>query len=186
MSNRVLKSNLSTEGINGLIKQLTEYRENLDFIANEIVEKLAERGIKVAEYSVANDWRSYIEFKYEAFNLGEGEIVGQDIKAIHRIWYTSDKPNIRKQKEADVSPLWMSEFGAGFYALTGHRGTFPNQHNAFKSVWYWYDEAGNRYSSEDDYHMVATQPMYKAFADMFAYAEKVVKEVFEKYEFLGI
>ena len=183
MSKKVLTSNLSTEGINKLIKQLNTYKDELDIIADEIVQRLAERGIKVAEYSVMSDWRQCVEFKYEPKNLGEGELIGKDTTLIHRIWYTSDKPNLRKKKEADISPLWMSEFGAGQYALEGHRGTFPGQHQAFKSVWYWYDAAGNRYSSEDDYHMVSTQPMYRAFVDMMTNVEKVAKDVFEKYEF---
>ena len=183
MSNRVLKSNLSTEGLNNLISELKAYRDELDIIADEIVQKLVERGIRVAEYSVYNDWRNLIEFKYEPMNLGEGELVGKDAQVIHRVWYTSANKNIRKKKEADVSPLLMSEFGAGQYALHGHRGTFPGQHNAFKSVWYWYDEAGNRYSSEDDYHMISTQPMYRAFVEMMLNVEKVAKEVFDSYEF---
>lgn len=183
MSNRVFKSNLSTEGLNGLIRQLKRYESELDIIAEEIVETLAERGIKVAEYSVFADWRSLIEFKYEPKNLGEGELVGQDLTLIHRIWYTSEHPSIYNQREAYVSPLWMSEFGAGWYALEGHRGTFPGQRNAFRSEWKWYDGNGNEHSSEEDYHMIATQPMYKAFVDMMINAEKVVKEVFSKYEF---
>lgn len=183
MSNKVFKSDLSTEGLNRLIGQLKNYRDELDIIADEIVNKLAERGIKVAEYSVMSDWRSLIEFKYEPKNLGDGELIGQDLTLIHRIWYTSEHPNIRNQREAYVSPLWMSEFGAGPYALDGHRGTFPAQRNAFKSEWFWFDGNGNQHSSEEDYHMVATQPMYKAFVDMMVNAEKVVKEVFSKYEF---
>ena len=184
MSNRVFKSDLSTEGLNKLIKQLQTYRDELDIIADEIVQRLAERGIAVAEYSVMSDWRQCMEFKYEPKNLGQGELIGRDVQVIHRVWYTSDNPKIRKQKKADVSPLLMSEYGAGWYALAGHRGTFPGQHNAFKSVWFWYDEAGNRYSSEDDYHMIATQPMYRAFVDMMVNVEKVVKEVFSTYEFV--
>ena len=181
MSNRVLKSNLSTEGINALIAQLTEYSNNLEIIADKIVRRLAEMGIEVAQSVVYADWRQCIEFKYIPMKMGAGNLTAWDIEPIHRVWYTSDNKQIRKQKEADVSPLLMSEFGAGWYALEGHRGTFPGQHNAYKSVWYWYDEAGNRYSSEDDYHMVATQPMYRAFAEMMVIAERVVKEVFLEY-----
>lgn len=183
MSNKVLTSNLSTEGITKLIGQLNSYRNELDLVADEIVEKLAERGIKVAEYSVMSDWRQCVEFKYKPKFYGAGELVGKDTTLIHRVWYTSDNPKIRKEREADISPLWMSEFGAGPYALEGHRGTFPGQHQAFKSVWYWYDAAGNRHSSEDDYHMVSTQPMYRALVDMMVNVEKVAREVFKKYEF---
>lgn len=182
MSNRVYKSDLSTEGINGLIRQLKEYRDELDIIADEIVQKLAERGIAVAEYSVYSDWRSLIEFKYEPQNLGEGELIGKDITLIHRIWYYSKNVSIRTRREAYVSPLLMSEFGAGWYALDGHRGTFPGQRHAFESEWFWYDASGHKHSSEEDYHMIATQPMYKALVDMIENVEKVAKEVFRSYE----
>ena len=183
MSNKVFKSDLSTKGLKRLIKALETYEDELDIIANEIVERLAERGIRVAEYSVMSDWRPLIEFRYESSALGEGQILGQDITLIHRIWYTSENPSIYNQREAYVSPLLMSEFGAGKYALQGHRGTFPAQHNAFKSEWFWYDGNGNRHSSEEDYHMVATQPMYRAFVDIMLNVEKVAKEVFKHYEF---
>ena len=75
----------------------------------------------------------------------------------------------------------MSEYGAGFYALNGHRGTFPGQRHAFKSEWFWYDGNGVKHSSEEDYHMIATQPMYRALVDMMLNVEKVAKEVFGRY-----
>jgi len=178
MVNRIFSSDLSTEGLNRLIGQLNAYGDELDILADEMVQKLAEIGIAVAEYSVYGDWRECIEFKYEPMNLGEGELIGSDITLIHRIWYTSDHPSIRNQREAYVSPLWMSEYGAGPYAAEGHRGTFPAQRNAFKSEWFWYDASGNRHSSEEDYHMVATQPMYRALVAMMEKATEVAKEVF--------
>lgn len=180
---RVLTSDLSTQGLNRLIRQLKDFRDDLDIIADEIVNKLAERGIRVAEYSVYSDWRDLIEFRYEPMNLGEGELVGESITLIHRVWYTSSKASIQNEKEAYVSPLLMSEYGAGWYALNGHRGTFPGQRHAFESEWFWYDRNGKKHSSEEDYHMIATQPMYKALIDMIQNVQAVAKEVFDSYEF---
>ena len=77
----------------------------------------------------------------------------------------------------------MSEYGAGWYALNGHRGTFPGQTHAFESEWFWYDVFGRKHSSEEDYHMIATQPMYKALIDMIQNVQAVAKEVFDSYEF---
>lgn len=181
MSNRTYTSNLSTEGLNKLIEQLKAYETNLELIADEIVRRLAERGIRVAEYSVYSDWRSLVEFRYEAKGLGDGELIGKDKTLIHRVWYTSKNPSIRNQREAYVSPLLMSEYGAGPFALEGHRGTFPAQRHAKESEWSWFDANGKRHSSKEDYHMIATQPMYRALADMIANVEKVVKEVFKEY-----
>lgn len=179
----MLKSNLSTEGLNKLIKQLNFYKDELTIIADEIVSELAKRGISVAQYSVFNDWRQCIDFKYEPKNLGEGELIGKDITLIHRVWYTSGNPSLMNQREAYISPLWMSEYGAGKHALEGHRGTFPGQRNAFKSVWFWYDGNGEKHSSNEDWHMYATRPMYNALVEMMTNADKVVREIFSKYEF---
>lgn len=179
MSNRVYKSDLSVKGIDNLVSQLKHYADvDLAVISDKIVQRLAEVGMKVAEYSVYSDWRSYIEFRYDRIGIGNGELVGQDNALIHRVWYTKSG---LVAGEADISPLLMSEFGAGFYALAGHRGTFPGQHNAFKNVFYWKDETGKTHSSEEDYHMIATQPMYRAMIEMMQKAESVVREVFSEY-----
>lgn len=179
MSNRVLKSNLSTEGLQIVIEQLQKYSADLPVIADRIVRRLAERGLKVAEYSVYADWRQCIEFLYIPMRLGTGNVTAREIAPLHRVWYSKSGAI---SGEADISPLLMSEYGAGPYALTGHRGTFPGQHNAFKSEWFWYDINGHKHSSEEDYHMVATRPMYNALVDMIVNAERVAKEVFKAYE----
>ena len=177
MSNRVFKGNLSTEGIQGIIDELQKYADvDLPHLADELVRRLAEIGITVAEYSVFSSFRPYIEFKYETHGLGVGELVGQDNALIHRVWYTKGG---QVSGEADISPLLMSEYGAGPYALQGHRGTFPNQKNAFKSEWFWYDQSGVKHSSEEDFTMIATQPMYRALVEMMNRVTKVAKEVFK-------
>lgn len=176
MSNRVFKGNLSTEGINGIIAQLQRYNDvDLPHMADEIVRRLAEIGITVAEYSVYSTFRPYIEFRYEPESLGVGELVGSDNALIHRIWYTKGGA---VKGDADISPLLMSEYGAGPYALEGHRGTFPEQKHAFESEWFWYDSGGVKHSSEEDYTMVSTQPMYRALIEMTNKAVQVAKEVF--------
>ena len=107
MSNRTFRSNLSTEGLNKLIGQLKTYEDELDILADEIVQELADRGIRVAEYSVYGDWRPCIEFRYEPKNLGEGELIGEDITLIHRIWYTSKNVNIKRisSKSSNITVL---------------------------------------------------------------------------------
>ena len=176
MSNRVFKGDLSTEGINGIIAQLQRYNDvDLPHMADEIVRRLAEIGITVAEYSVYSTFRPYIEFRYEPESLGVGELVGSDNALIHRIWYTKGGA---VKGDADISPLLMSEYGAGPYALEGHRGTFPEQKHAFESEWFWYDSGGVKHSSEEDYTMVSTQPMYRALIEMTNKAVEVAKEVF--------
>lgn len=176
MSNRVFKGNLSTEGIKSIIDQLQHYADvDLPHLADELVRRLAEIGITVAEYSVYSTFRPYIEFRYDTKSLGVGELVGQDNALIHRVWYTKGGDI---KGEADISPLLMSEYGAGPYAMTGHRGTFPGQTHAFQSEWYWYDASGEKHSSEEDYTIIATQPMYRALIEMMQKVTAVAKEVF--------
>ena len=175
MSNRVFKGSLSTEGIQSIIDQLNHYANvDLPHLADELVRRLAEVGITVAEYSVFSAFRPYIDFRYETKSLGVGELVGQDT-LIHRVWYTKGGA---VKGEADISPLLMSEYGAGPYALQGHRGTFPNQTHAFQSEWYWYDASGTKHSSEEDYTIISTQPMYKALVEMMNKVTAIAKEVF--------
>ena len=177
MGNRVFKGDLSTEGIQGIIDQLTNYVEvDLPHMADEIVRRLAEIGITVAEYSVYPEFRPCIIFRYDTQSLGIGELVGEDATLIHRIWYTKGGA---VKGEADISPLLMSEYGAGPYADAEHRGTFPGQTHAHQSEWYWYDASGIKHSSEEDPTIVSTQPMYRALYQMFKSVERIAKEVFK-------
>lgn len=176
MSRKILKADLSTEGIQSIIDQLNYYTDvELMHKADVLVRRLAEIGITVAEYSVYSDFRPYIEFRYDSISLGNGELVASDNALIHRVWYTKGG---LVSGEADISPLLMSEYGAGPYALQGHRGTFPGQRNAFKSEWFWYDASGTKHSSEEDYTMISTQPMYRALIEMMKRVNAVAKEVF--------
>lgn len=176
MSSRVFKGDLSTKGIQSIIDQLKYYSEvDLPHLADVLVRRLAEIGITVAEYSVHSAFRPYIEFRYDSQSLGVGELVGQDNALIHRVWYTKGG---KVKGEADISPLLMSEYGAGPYAAQGHRGTFPGQTHAFQNEWFWYDETGNKHSSEEDYTIVSTQPMYKALVEMINKVNEVAREVF--------
>ena len=114
MVNRVFEGDLSTEGINNIIAGLNHYADvDLPHLADVLVRRLAEIGITVAEYSVYSTFRPYIEFRYESESLGVGDLVGSDNALIHRIWYTKGG-NVKG--EADISPLLMSEYGAGPYA----------------------------------------------------------------------
>lgn len=180
MSNRVFKGDLSTEGINSIIEQLKQYAEvDLPNMASELVRRLAEVGITVAEYTVYSDFRPHIDFVYKPDAVtpygAMGYLQAHDTALIHRVWYSKNGQMIG---DAYISPLLMSEYGAGPYAVTGHRGTFPGQKHAFESMWYWYDESGERRCSEDDYLMVPTQPMYKALVEMMNKVNEIAREVF--------
>ena len=180
MSKRIFKSDLSTNGISNIVSQLKDYEDEIIVKANMVVRQLAEMGIRVAEYSVYPEFQPHIDFVYEPLSSSteyrvDGQLVGRDNSVIHRVWYG------RKGKmagEADISPILMSEFGAGFYAEKDHRGTFPGQKHAMESQWFWRDASGELHSADEDYTMIATQPMYRAFVEMKQRVEEVVRNVF--------
>ena len=181
MSKRIFKSNLSVAGLHNMISDLHDYANDELYVkADMMVRLLADYGIRVAEYSVYDEFRPHIDFVYEPLSTStdyrvDGQLVGKDNSVIHRIWYG------RKGKvagSADVSPILMSEFGAGPYANKDHRGTFPKQKHAMESKWYWRDQAGELHSSDEDHTMISTQPMYHAFIEMVQKADMVARQVF--------
>ena len=179
MSKRIFKSDLSTDGITNIISQLYDYEDEIIVKAEMMVRLLADMGIRVAEYTVHEEFRPFIDFVYKpdirTDTEVEGNLIGKDNTLIHRVWYGRKGQLVGS---AFISPVMMSEFGAGPYAQNGHRGTFPGQKHAFETQWFWRDEAGELHSSEEDYTMVATQPMYHAFIEMMQKVDHVAKQVF--------
>lgn len=179
MSKRNFKSNLSISGINNIVSQLTDYEDEILVKAEMMVRQLADMGIRVAEYSVYNEFRPFIDFVYKPDHTTdtevEGNLIGKDNRLIQRVWYGRKGQMVGT---AYISPVMMSEFGAGPYAQEGHRGTFPGQKHAFESKWFWRDDAGELHSSEEDYTMIATQPMYHALVEMMQRVDEVARMVF--------
>ena len=179
MSKRTFKSDLSVNGIENIIGQLVSYEDEILIKAEQMIKELSLYGIKAAKYSVCNAFKPYVDFMYSLDFMTdtevEGNLVGEDNTLLQRVWY-----NRKGQLTgvAYISPIMMSEFGAGPHALEGHRGTFPSQKHAFDEKWFWRDEAGKLHPSDEDYTMVATQPMYHAFVEMIQRIDTVAKEVF--------
>ena len=177
MAKYKFKSNLSTNGINNLIKELNNYANViLQAKTDAFIEALANRGIKVAYEQMVGEFNGKVAFSYEYVSKGVGKLVGEDIQKILRVWYYS-KPNVGKIKDSYyISPLLMSEFGAGKYAPSEWRGSLGE--NGKKDVWGWYDENGTLHLSSEDPSIIPTHPMYNAFLEMKEVFEEVAKEVF--------
>lgn len=179
------KGNLSTKGIRDILRGLDNYRDTiLPDKCYLFMQRLAEKGIEVAYYSMDSEFAPCVEFHYEFvgrdINKSEGMLVGKTTKFIHRVWY---KPNGEESGSYDISPLAMAEFGAGWYASTNPWDSVPSTRgslgkNGLKSVWYWYDENGVKHSSEEDHTINPTHPMYRAFQQMMNECENVAHEVF--------
>lgn len=179
-----LTSDLSVDGLNKLARELNTYASMILPRKTQLfIEKLAERGIKVANYNIYSDFRGNITFTYNLTGTTitdvTGELVGMSIP-IHRQWYDK-KGNV--VGEYDIDPIAMAEFGAGWFASTNPWDNIPSTRgtlgkNGNKSEWFWLDAQGVKHSSEEDYTINPTRPMYKAYLEMMRVYKEVAQEVF--------
>ena len=187
-----IKLKLTEESINKAIQELERYKASIPKKLDLFVRRLSDEGIMVAEtYTQVqlDDMGSLgnlVEFNCKiehGQNVTIGYFVGKDkVKYISQ-WVVKD-PNTGREviKSAEVSPILFYEFGAGQYAIDGHRGTFPSDNpettkeHADNGWWYkdldgeWYHSVGTQ----------PTQPMYKAWEEMKKRIKKIGREVFKE------
>ena len=175
MGRRVIRGDLSEEGIQSIIDQLNAYKVDLNSKCELFTKTLADRGIATAIIrSQVNEFGKYIQFTQQTVPLmGYGIktlLIATQTGVIHREWLT-----LEGIKEVDVSPLLMAEFGSGVFADSKHRGTFPGQTHAFDDQWCWQDT-----NHEWHYSMgqVPSTPLYYAWIEMFQSINDVAREVF--------
>lgn len=155
------------------LKEYNEYIKSLNRKLKVFTERLANRGILIAESEVAEGYIGHIRFSTSITDTSNGYkavMLATDLSPIVARWQT--KEGI---KEADVSALLMSEFGSGQYAVEGHRGTFPGQTHAFQNSWSYMDLNGNWHTTKG---IRPTQPMFKAAKRMTDDIVEIAREVF--------
>lgn len=176
MAKRIIRGEFSSTGIQSIIDQLQEYKNDLHKKAEILCQKLAEEGMSVA---------------FE--RLGESPI-GKTINL--RIDMDSSHAGCKAMLIATgqtktnewgtVSTLLMVEFGAGIHynhdanpkaAEMGYGvGTFPDQKWAFnEGGWYYKDDNDKWHHS---YGIKATMPMYSASVAIRERIADVAREVF--------
>ena len=170
---------LSKSSVDKLKKELEAYRNDLPRKCERIVTELSKKGIDVAKSNVGN-FGKYITFTYQIEPNTSGckaVMLATNTGIIHSEWRTEDGV-----KSADVSPLFMVEFGSGLKAKNplnvpgGGTGTFPGQSHATEpSGWWWMDLEGEWHHSAG---LEPKAPMYKASIEMFNEVVKTVKAVF--------
>ncbi len=168
------KTDLSVSGIDNLISQLESYQDDLERKCQLFCEKLAEKGIEVAQRKLTGSgFSKYITFTVETAPEETGckaLMVASQTGSILSIWQSRDGV-----ESAEVSPLLMAEFGSGQYAVDGHRGTFPGQIHAFEDKWFWKDMENNWHSSSG---IKPRRPMFEAAQEMIRQVKEVEQEVF--------
>jgi len=195
MSQKNLSSNLSNGQLKHLVASLRRYRDDeLPTKVTRFLNLLSADGIDVARGRVAESrYADYIIFIGEVTGgkknpIKVGLVAGQNAAPFIRSYFSSSF----KDKEAEVNPMLMLEYGSGQWAAPGWRGTFPGQQLAHLDFWYWYEYPSETTDPEstllaefdDKLQMrgsegeVPLEPMHTAALQMKADIERIAKMVF--------
>lgn len=179
MAKRVFKADLSVSSIRQLQKEIEAYRDSLTAKCKELVQRLAEQGITVANAKVGESpLGKYVTIKTDITEEKAG------CKAI--LIATGEV----KESEgyAPFNTLLAIEFGAGIhYNPTPNPnadkfgmgvGTFPGQIHAFEDGWYYWDDTAQEWRYT--HGVRATMPMYNASMEIIQNVVKIAKEIFGK------
>lgn len=171
---------LSVKEINAAIKELNQYKSDLNHKCQEFCVRLCELGIKTAVVNTGK-YGDFITFSIETSDSGSGFksiMIASNTGLIRSEWRTKDGV-----KTADISPILMAEFGSGLKAnnpkadeFSMGTGTFPGQtHAENPEGWWWMDLDGEWHHSLG---YEPTMPVYKASAEMAQNIERIAREVF--------
>lgn len=177
MAKRKFTADLSVKGIKDLQKQLRNYQNDITRKSKELVERLAERGVNVAQADINES------------PLGKYVSLKTDIKpeqAGCRAVLIATGKNFEHEGYAPFNSLLAIEFGAGIHynpipnpnadELGLGVGTFPGQVHAFEDYWFYWDEEKQKWLPT--HGVKATMPMYNASVAIAADVVKIVREVF--------
>lgn len=176
MSRRVIRGDFSSKGIQSIIDQLQDYRQDLHRKAELLCQRLAEAGQTVALQSISESpLGKTITLRVEMEPRKDG------CKAI-----LVATGQTKSNDHGTVNTLLLVEFGAGaFYNPSDNPkagemgygiGTFPGQIHAFSDGWYYWGE-------DEKWHYThgtkATMPMYNASVAIRTPVAAIAKEVFQ-------
>ena len=178
MAKKVFKSDLSSNGIEALKRQLLQYKDELPTKCEKLVSRLLQSGVAVSQTKISES------------PLGKYVTVTTNISAdkMGCKGILIAKGEVKEQDGyAPFSILLAIEFGAGIhYNPTPNPnsdnfgigvGTFPGQVHAFQSEgWMYWDEKSQEW--RHTYGVKATMPLYNADMEIIQNIVKIAKEVF--------
>lgn len=175
-----LNISLTTPGsLQKAVEELTNYKNSLKSKAQIFIDRLLDIGIEVAEVN-SGEYRGAISFtKMELSTDFDciGILVARDKYQIISEWFRNGQ-----LVSAEVSPLYMAEFGSGWYAevlyavQNAGQGTFPNQVHAFdENGWHWTTPDGVTHHSMG---IKPTHPMHNANMALINNVTTIAREVF--------
>lgn len=170
MAKRVFKADLSVKGIDGLIKQLEDYKESLLSKNDLFVKRLAELGIPVIDKRI---------------NQAQGD---SDKSHYTHIEINSFEGYSQAKLIVEGKDLLFLEFGAGVH-YNGSAGSSPHplggqfgytigsygKGQGKNDSWVYYSDSGEWVRSHGT---EATMPMYNASLEIIRQIEQVAREVF--------
>lgn len=178
MPKEIMKADLSVSSIKKLQSDLRKYQSELTGKCKEFVEKLAQRGITVAQASISDSpLGKYITIKTETTPEQAG----------CRAVLIATGKTFEHDGYAPFNSLLAVEFGSGIHYnpvpnpkaddLGFGVGTFPGQTHAFdENGWYFYDDKTDKWVHS--YGVKATMPLYNASMAITQDVVKIAKEVF--------
>lgn len=179
----VISGKLTSWDLKRMADELRQYGTDLKTKLQLFCSKLADKGIHAAMNANYGSYAQYIVFSKETETNG-CVVVARETQLLTADWLGHE--------DVEVSPLLMTEFGAGNYAvyleksdgnIDGRlddgtpigRGSFPGQKNAFKDHWFYRDTNGFLHISRGFY---PTRPMHHAVIEMITQVEATAREVF--------
>lgn len=177
MAKRVIKGNLSSKGIQSIIDQLQDYKQDLHRKTELLCQRLAGAGLIVAQTAVGESpLGKTITLRIQMEPRADG------CKAMLVV-----AGQIKSNDYGTISTLCLVEFGSGIrYNHVGNPkapefgmgvGTFPGQKWAFNEDGWWYLGADNEW--HHSYGVKATMPMYNASMAIRQQIAAITKEVFD-------
>lgn len=180
MATKVLKTDLSVKGIQNVIKQIEEYKMDLQRKTELLCERLCAEGVLIAQAHIGSSgFGKYIHLGSEITPQQAGckaIIYMEDTTKIKSEWQT-----LEGVQSAEVSPCLMIEFGSGLKAenpanISGvGTGTFPGGKHGNEPGWYYMDLEGNWHYSTG---VSPKMPMYYTGKELREKVVAIAREVF--------
>ena len=183
-----IKAKLTSSDLKRAADEVTAYANNLPNRVMTVLQRLADKGISAGETTIGN-FGQYVTFSKRTEGLGV-VIVAQETGVIVSEWLRHGE-----RVEAEVSPLLMSEFGAGRHAIiwegqNGNTNTLPDgkqigrgsfkypdqiRTHAFQNTW-WYMDVNQQWHQASG--VTPTRPLYHAVMEIITQVDATAKEVF--------
>lgn len=177
------KLNYSIDNIDGLIKELTKYKDEIISKVDIFVRRLAEVGIPIIEQNIDapgdSDPEHYTYIQIRRFgDYAEADLIleGRDIlfiefgAGVHFNGNAGSSPNptsFKKGQGWEYRHKGGAELG---YTIGGY-----GNHKGLQDSWFYRDELGDKQRS---FGTKATMPMYKASMEIITNIRRIAKEVF--------